>query len=364
VSVPEGNDPAGVLVDVPVVLSAASGLTVTVNYNTVDDTAAAPGDYAFTSGTLTFAPGETSKTIQVRVFGDTVEEPDETFWINLYAPQNADAADRRVTIRDDDAQPAAVTAVFVSGTAWTPAFRQYVGASNPISDRFGVPITGGEVQLAALPWSNLNQLSVRFNRDVSLDAADVTLHGLNVADYVPSLVEYDRERFTYTFTFDRSFANDRLTLRLRSGPDGVIDVRTGLPLDGEWDNGVDQFPSGDGTAGGDFAFALNVLPGDVNRDGVVNGGDLSDVRARLSTGTTRPGTGSSAYSMTADVNGSGAVDVFDYAIVRARQQSTLPSPPPPPASVASVGTLASARPASGRSAPPRRELFGTAPILA
>ena len=105
VAVLEGDDPAGRLVDVPITLSASSGRTVTVNYNTVDDTATAPADYAFASGTLTFAPGETTKVIQVRVIGDTAAEPDERFWVNLWGPQNADAFDRRVTVRDDDTVP-------------------------------------------------------------------------------------------------------------------------------------------------------------------------------------------------------------------------------------------------------------------
>ncbi|NEO85000.1 MAG: DUF4114 domain-containing protein [Spirulina sp. SIO3F2] len=48
-------------------LSAASGLPVTVDFSTQDDTATAPDDYVAQSGTLTFAPGETSKTITVQV---------------------------------------------------------------------------------------------------------------------------------------------------------------------------------------------------------------------------------------------------------------------------------------------------------
>ena len=42
-----------------VALSAASGRSVTVNYSTADGTAQAPGDYTATTGTLTFAPGQT-----------------------------------------------------------------------------------------------------------------------------------------------------------------------------------------------------------------------------------------------------------------------------------------------------------------
>src|SRR2546425_13249063 len=40
----------------------------------------------FPSGTLTFVPGKTSKTITINVVGDTVVEPDEMFWVGLLHP--------------------------------------------------------------------------------------------------------------------------------------------------------------------------------------------------------------------------------------------------------------------------------------
>ncbi len=67
-------------------LSAASAETVTVNYATADGTAAAGSDYQATSGTVTFNPGETSKPITVLVIGDTGFEANETFAVNLTAP--------------------------------------------------------------------------------------------------------------------------------------------------------------------------------------------------------------------------------------------------------------------------------------
>ena len=77
----------------PVTLSQASALTVTVNFATADGTAAAPGDYAALSGTVTFSPGETSRTVAVAVKADSVSEAAETFGLNLSAPSNAAVAD-------------------------------------------------------------------------------------------------------------------------------------------------------------------------------------------------------------------------------------------------------------------------------
>jgi probable HAF family extracellular repeat protein len=87
-----------------VTLSAASSQTVTVNYATGNGTAAAGGDYLATSGTLRFAPGQTSMTITVSVLGDRLPEPNETFVVNLSSPTNAIIADGQGagTILDDE----------------------------------------------------------------------------------------------------------------------------------------------------------------------------------------------------------------------------------------------------------------------
>ena len=75
-------------------LSNSSYQTVTVNYRTADGTAKAPGDYTAISLTkLSFAPGETSKSITVSVKGDKLREANETFFVNLSGPVNATLAD-------------------------------------------------------------------------------------------------------------------------------------------------------------------------------------------------------------------------------------------------------------------------------
>src|SRR5206468_3128570 len=55
-----------------VMLSAAYDQAVTVSFRTADGTATtADGDYLAASGSLTFSPGQTSKTITVQVKGDS-----------------------------------------------------------------------------------------------------------------------------------------------------------------------------------------------------------------------------------------------------------------------------------------------------
>jgi hypothetical protein len=88
-----------------VTLSPASGQAVTVNATTADGTAVAPSDYQAVNTTLTFAPGETSKTLSVPVVGDTVGEFDENFFVNLSGAVNATVSDAQGvgTIHDEEA---------------------------------------------------------------------------------------------------------------------------------------------------------------------------------------------------------------------------------------------------------------------
>jgi thermitase len=105
-----------------VTLSAASSSRVTVRFGTANGTATAgkTGDYTATSGTLTFNPGETSKTIAIAVRNDTLIETDETFFINLSRASGAtiDVGRGTGTIRNDDGLTAAMFAAF--GAANTP----------------------------------------------------------------------------------------------------------------------------------------------------------------------------------------------------------------------------------------------------
>src|SRR6185295_15852403 len=73
-------------------VSTACG-PVTVNYATRNNSAAAPGDYTATSGTLTFNTGETTKTFIVSVNADSVTEGTESFIVDLSSPFSATISD-------------------------------------------------------------------------------------------------------------------------------------------------------------------------------------------------------------------------------------------------------------------------------
>ncbi len=86
-----------------VTLSGTSNQTITVVFTTANDSAGAT-DYQSTTGTLTFAPLQTSQSVTVRVNGDTLDEPNETFFVNLSGATNATIGDGQGvgTILDDD----------------------------------------------------------------------------------------------------------------------------------------------------------------------------------------------------------------------------------------------------------------------
>ena len=80
-----------------VTLESASSGTVTVDYATADGTAKAGEDYTATSGTLTFAPGETKKTVSVTIIDDTIEDSGETFRLVLSDPSGGQLGDTEAT---------------------------------------------------------------------------------------------------------------------------------------------------------------------------------------------------------------------------------------------------------------------------
>jgi len=136
-SLTEG-DAGSALMNFTISLSSASATPVTLDYTTADGTARAGHDYQALSGSLTFAPGETSRIVSVAVLGDTLRESTENFSLNLSAPGGARLLDGQAlgSIRDNDAPPADL-----------PAPGYYSTSGNQIIDANGDP-----VRLKSVNW--------------------------------------------------------------------------------------------------------------------------------------------------------------------------------------------------------------------
>ena len=126
-------------------LSAASGRDVTVDFATANGTAIAPGDYVARSGSLTFAAGETTKLVAVTVKGDTLDEPTESYSLNLFNAQNATAADAQAvgTIIDNDGLPSAVVSDVIVAE----------GNSGQVNADFTVTLSATSGQTVTVTWA-------------------------------------------------------------------------------------------------------------------------------------------------------------------------------------------------------------------
>jgi RHS repeat-associated protein len=139
-----------------------------------------------------------------------------------------------------------------------------------------------------LPWPNMNTLSITLSQAAPLNPGDVSVTGLLVANYGP--VTISGSGTSYTITFNQAItAADRVTLTL-----GNPSITT-------------------------FTGRLDVLPGDVNDDGVVNTTDGVLILRNF--------TPAHLYQQTYDLNGDGSVDRTDFNIYRPFIGTTLPPLP-------------------------------------
>jgi hypothetical protein len=137
-----------------------------------------------------------------------------------------------------------------------------------------------------IPWMGINSLAINLNHAVTLLPSDVSVKGVNVADYGP--VSLSGSGTSYVITLAQPInAADRVTVTINNAA---------LSFTGE----------------------LDVLPGDVNDDGVVNAQDLVLIRNEII------GSGNSTIGTFGDLNGDGAVDMTDFNLARQRIGTRLP----------------------------------------
>jgi large repetitive protein len=119
----EGNDDIQ-FAEVIVTLSHPANKPVSVNYRTADGTATTGSDYDAVSGTVTFAKGETSKTILVPVRANRIPEPDRYFLVKLSNPKGAKISNGvgYVTIWDDEPRISITSLATFEGDSGTTPF--------------------------------------------------------------------------------------------------------------------------------------------------------------------------------------------------------------------------------------------------
>jgi hypothetical protein len=125
----------------PVTVSSAYDAPVTVDWATAAGSATAGSDYQAASGTLTFAPNETTKTITILVNGDRLPEPTETFFVNLSGATSAVIVRGNSvgTIFDDEPRVSINDVTLTEGHTGTRPGTFTVSLSGP----YDVPVTIG-----------------------------------------------------------------------------------------------------------------------------------------------------------------------------------------------------------------------------
>ena len=205
----EGTDET---VDFEVTMSRASTETVTVNYGTSSGTAQAGADYVATAGTLTFAPGETEKTVQVTLLDDAVDEGRETFRLKLSEAWGAVIADGDATVWVSNGDPAQ--------GAWLGRFGRTVASQivDAVSARLLDGPRNSQVTLAG-QRVNLARGDGEAGGPPRGWETDPTWTGHDAGRYArgmwPERREGDRGFFTQTMTGRGSVAQQRLPSRNR-----------------------------------------------------------------------------------------------------------------------------------------------------
>jgi CSLREA domain-containing protein len=164
-------------------LSNPSSQTVTVHYQTANDTAIAAEDYTATSGTLTFNPGETSQNVPVTILPDTVNEPTEQFFLNLDTPVNATIADGQGigTIPNDDPE----VSFSIDDVTHTE------GNSGTVSYTFTITKTGSTAQTTSVDWSTVNGSATAPNDFAGVSATTLNFLPADTAKQVTVQVNGD-----------------------------------------------------------------------------------------------------------------------------------------------------------------------------
>ncbi len=185
-----------------VTLSPAAVSSVSVDYATADGSATAGSDYIAAGDTLIFSAGQTTKTINITVAGDTVDEgSSETFTVDLSNPSGATLADAQAlgTITDDETAvfnidnltavqipegDSGTTPVVFTVTLSTPAqftatvdYQAYGGVISPASSGIDFEAIGGTLTFS--PGETLHTITVPVIGDLFPEGDEIFLLSLS-----------------------------------------------------------------------------------------------------------------------------------------------------------------------------------------
>ena len=196
--------------EIVVSLSNANVDEVTVDYETSNGTATAGVDYAFTTGRVTFAPGETTQIIEVIVNGDTTVEDHETFFVNLFNSVGALIGDAQSvgTIYNDEASITISDVTALEGpVGTTTSFNFEVSLTTPVAGVVTVDLqtADGSATLADLDYVQELLQTITFDPDETTKTVTVTVNG-------DSGIEGDE-----TFTVELSNPSSNATIADSSG---------------------------------------------------------------------------------------------------------------------------------------------------
>jgi hypothetical protein len=143
-----------------------------VAFSTGDGTATQPSDYQPASGVLTFGAGQTTRAVSVTVVGDTANEPNESFVINLTNPTNASIADAQGvgTIANDDAVAPAPAQGFSVNDA---VVREPHGGHNVV--HFKVTLSSAAPSWTSVKYSTANG-TARAGSDYKPESGTLVFH--------------------------------------------------------------------------------------------------------------------------------------------------------------------------------------------
>ena len=166
-------------------LNHASAQTVTVAYATSNGTATlADNDYDSAGGTVTFAPGDVSETVLVNVNGDTTDEPNENFNVDLTSPAFASIADNQGvgTITNDDNPTISIGDVTVTE-----------GDTGETDATFTVSLNHASLDDVTVNWATANGTATVADGDYDSNSGTVTFTAGDTSETVTVKVNGDNK---------------------------------------------------------------------------------------------------------------------------------------------------------------------------